>query len=50
MAVIGSGIRRLSYGEFDAANRAPGWTTWLTFAISPEAPSAATATRHMVTK
>ena len=21
------------YGEFDAANSAPGWSTWLTFAI-----------------
>ena len=38
------------YGDFDAANRAPGWSTWLTFAISPEAPTAATPTRHLVTK
>ncbi len=29
------------YGEFDAANRASGWNTWLTFAISPAAPTAA---------
>jgi hypothetical protein len=40
-----------AYGEFDAANRPSGWNTWLTFAISPEAPTAASATpRHMVTK
>jgi hypothetical protein len=23
-----------AYGDFDAVNRAPGWSTWLTFAIS----------------
>jgi hypothetical protein len=28
-----------AYGDFDAANRAPGWSTWLTFAISPAAPT-----------
>ena len=38
------------YGEFDAANRPAGWNTWLTFSISPMAPSAVTPTRHMVTK
>jgi len=27
------------YGEFDAANRPSGWNTWLTFSISPAAPS-----------
>jgi hypothetical protein len=27
-----------AYGDFDAANCAPGWNTWLTFAISPAAP------------
>src|SRR5258706_4811226 len=39
-----------AYGDFDAANRAPGWSTWLTFAISPAAPTAVTPTRHLVTK
>jgi hypothetical protein len=39
-----------AYGEFDAANRAPGWNTWLTFAISPAAPTAVTPARHMITK
>jgi hypothetical protein len=39
-----------AYGEFDAANRAPGWNTWLTFAISPAAPTAVTPTRHLVMK
>jgi hypothetical protein len=39
------------YGEFDAANRASGWNTWLTFAISPTAPTAeAKPTKHLVTK
>jgi hypothetical protein len=31
------GVR--AYGEFDAANHAPGWNTWLTLAISPTAPT-----------
>jgi hypothetical protein len=39
-----------AYGEFDAANRAPGWNTWLTFAISPAAPTAVTPTKHLVAK
>lgn len=39
------------YGELDAANRPSGWNTWLTFQISPEAPSSTVApTRHLVTK
>lgn len=38
------------YGEFDAANRAPGWNTWLTFAISAAAPAAVTPTKHLLTK
>ncbi len=40
-----------AYKEFDAQNRPDGWNAWLTFAISPAAPSpASTASRHMVTK
>jgi hypothetical protein len=39
-----------AYGDFDAVNRAPGWSTWLTFAISPTAPSPATPTQHLPTK
>lgn len=39
-----------AYGEFDAANRPSGWNTWLTFSISPMAPTAVTPTRHLVTK
>jgi len=39
-----------AYGEFDAANRPSGWNAWLTFAISPVAPTDATPTRHLVTK
>jgi hypothetical protein len=38
------------YGEFDASNRPSGWNTWLTFAISPAAPTAVTPTKHLVTK
>jgi hypothetical protein len=39
------------YGEFDAANRPAGWNTWLTFSISPMAPtSTVTPTHRMVTK
>jgi hypothetical protein len=38
------------YGDFDVANRAPGWSTWLTFAISPAAPATVTPTQHLVTK
>jgi hypothetical protein len=39
------------YGEFDAANRPSGWNTWLTFSISPMAPTSTVApTRRMVTK
>jgi hypothetical protein len=39
-----------AYGEFDQANRPAGWNAWLTFAISPAAPTEATPTRHLVTK
>ncbi len=38
------------YGEFDTANRAHGWNTWLTLAISPVEPAAITPTRHLVAK
>jgi hypothetical protein len=40
-----------AYGEFEAANRPSGWNTWLTFSISPMAPtSTVTPTRRMVAK
>jgi hypothetical protein len=40
-----------AYGEFDASNRPSGWNTWLTFQISPAAPSSTvTPTQHLVTK
>ena len=40
-----------AYGEFDAANRASGWNTWLTFSVSEAAPaSTVTPTKHMVRK
>jgi hypothetical protein len=38
------------YGDFDAVNRAPGWSTWLTFAISPAAPTEVKPTRRLPTK
>jgi hypothetical protein len=39
------------YGELDAANRPAGWNTWLTFSISPMAPTSTVApTRRRVTK
>jgi hypothetical protein len=40
-----------AYGEFDAANRPPGWNAWLTFQLSPAAPSSTvTPTQHLATK
>lgn len=39
------------YGEFAAENRPAGWNTWLTFSISPMAPtSTVTPTRRVTTK
>jgi hypothetical protein len=39
------------YGEFAADNRPAGWNTWLTFSVSPMAPtSTVTPTRRIVTK
>jgi hypothetical protein len=38
------------YGEFDAANRPSGWNVWLTFSLSPAAPTPPTSTRPMFTK
>jgi hypothetical protein len=39
------------YKEFDAEHRPEGWNVWLTFAISPAAPSEAPpSSRRMVTK
>ncbi|WP_193760385.1 SphA family protein [Bradyrhizobium yuanmingense] len=39
------------YGEFAAENRPAGWNTWLTFSISPMAPtSTVTPARRIVTK
>ncbi len=38
------------YGEFGAASRPSGWNTWLTFTISPTAPTAIAPTRRPVVK
>lgn len=39
------------YGEFAAENRAAGWNTWLTFSLSPMAPTGTLApSRRAVTK
>jgi hypothetical protein len=37
-----------AYGEFDPDHRADGWNVWLTFAISPAAPTA--PARPLITK
>ena len=37
------------YKEFDAEHRADGWNVWLTFAISPAAPTTE-AKKPMITK
>jgi hypothetical protein len=39
-----------AYGEFDNANRPAGWNLWLTFALSPTAPTRPTSSRPMFTK
>jgi hypothetical protein len=39
-----------AYGEFDNASRPSGWNTWLTFVISPAAPTPPTSPRPMFTK
>jgi hypothetical protein len=39
------------YREFEAENRPEGWNVWLTFSISPAAPTQTAAPRrHMITK
>ncbi|UVO38445.1 transporter [Bradyrhizobium arachidis] len=38
------------YYEFGADRRPSGWNTWLTFSISPAAPTPAAPARHIVTK
>jgi hypothetical protein len=38
------------YGEFDNANRPDGYNIWLTFVLSPAAPTASASSRPMVTK
>jgi hypothetical protein len=39
-----------AYGEFDNANRPAGWNAWLTFVVSPTAPSPAMPSRPIITK
>ena len=38
-----------AYGEFDNANRPDGWNAWLTFVLSPAAPTPTTPP-PMITK
>ncbi len=38
------------YSEFAAENRPHGWNTWVTFTISPPAPTTTAPPRRMVTK
>jgi hypothetical protein len=39
-----------AYGEFANENRPAGWNLWLTFALSPAAPTPPTSTRPIITK
>jgi len=39
-----------AYGEFDSSNRPQGWNSWLTFAISAEAPTATSPAQRLITK
>jgi len=39
-----------AYGEFDGLDRPSGWNAWLTFAISPAAPTSTAAPRPIITK
>jgi hypothetical protein len=39
-----------AYGEFAGSDRPTGWNAWLTFAISPAAPTPTTVSRPMITK
>ncbi len=39
-----------AYGEFDGMDRPSGWNAWLTFAISPTAPTTTATSRPMITK
>lgn len=38
------------YGEFAAENRPSGWNVWLTFSLSPAAPTPPTSSRPIFTK
>jgi Putative MetA-pathway of phenol degradation len=38
------------YSEFAAENRPHGWNTWVTFTISPPAPTPTAPPRRMITK
>ena len=38
------------YGEFAAENRPAGWNTWLTFSISPMAPTTVASARRPIAK
>jgi hypothetical protein len=39
-----------AYGEFDAQDRPSGWNAWLTFVLSPAAPTPSATTKPMYTK
>jgi hypothetical protein len=46
-----SKVNNVDADRTEAANRASGWNTWLTFAISEAPPeSTVTPTRHLLTK
>jgi hypothetical protein len=43
-------INLKGYGEFAGKNRPDGWNTWVTFVISPAAPTPSAPSRRMITK
>jgi hypothetical protein len=49
MGTIQGYLNFKAYMEFDSANRPDGWNTWVTFSLSPEAPTPSSP-RRMVTK
>jgi hypothetical protein len=38
------------YAEFDAADRPSGWNAWVTFVLSPAAPTPVASSKPMITK
>jgi hypothetical protein len=43
-------VNMKAYGEFDGSDRPSGWNAWLTFVISPAAPTPAATPKPIITK